>query len=195
MRAVLAAASTCTLLSPVPLSSCAHLPRLLAWPRNQRLPEEAWLGARARRSIAPATPGAARPGISEAGLHLVPSAVPDCGAAAAPGRACWRVSSWCESTTRGGLGPWLLQLQRKKEIVFFGPSEILSCCFAEVGACAALCLLKSRSALGVLRSAHRPHNLAARAHALVRSRWIAHRVLRCGTSARLCLRDLALKCY
>lgn len=88
-----------------------------------------------------------------------------------PGRACWWVSGCRGSTRRGGLWPRLLRLQRKKKknLFFFEPSEILSCCFAEVGACAAPCSLKNCPALGLLCSAPRPHNPAARAPALVKS--------------------------
>lgn len=68
------------------------------------------------------------------------------------------VAAHASGTTRGATGLSLFQLQRKKKkkYYFCNPFEILSRCFAEVGALAALASVKCCYALGVLYIARVP---------------------------------------
>lgn len=151
---MLAAASTCTLLCPVPLVTCLCMPSSASLAQEPEPSWWGWAGSWGRRKPRSGQPsGAARQrekrrGAIPCAFHMCLSAHE----AAALGSAGWMVVAHTGSTLQGGMGPGLFQLQRKKTpdyfFFFFNSSEILSCCFAEVDALAAMASAKCCSAPG-----------------------------------------------
>lgn len=140
MPAMSAAASTCALLFPVPLVTCLRTPSSASLAQGPEPSRCGWAGSGAGGSHAQASPpGLPDRGRSHAGLNLVPST-----RARVPARQLLRealAGRWLPAPAAPRKGPGLFQVQRKKItgfFFFFNPSEILSRCFAEVGALAAM---------------------------------------------------------
>lgn len=89
-----------------------------------------------------------------------------------------------------GRGCFSYKEKKNQTIFIFNSSEILSCCFAEVDALAAMASAKCRSAPGVLCSAHVPLSLHVREIPVD-----SHLgMLPCSTSARPRRRILGFEC-